>query len=404
MRTQPTPSSRSPILSTALPSVWTLTTEKAGDRAQIMTLATALGWPVEEKRLAFNPLYKKNNLLLGASLKSLDRKRSDRLIPPWPDLVIASGRRSVPVARWIRRQAGGRTRLVHIGRPWAPLRLFDLVISTAQYRLPARANVLVNTLTLNRPDDEALAAAAARWAPVFAPLPRPLIAVLVGGDARPFVLTTAAAAALGDQATALAARQGGSLAVTTSRRSSDPAVDRLFAHLPAASFRHRFGDGEDNPYRGLLALADRFIVTGDSASMLSEACRTGKPVHLFPLPEQPDRKVRKARRLRQRYLGRNGERRGPLRAYYNLLVELGLVKSTRDMTAFHRALAAEGLVQPLDAEALDTGTLDTGALDAEGAAVTTPPEETALKAALEHVRALFPAVARDPRQALREAG
>jgi hypothetical protein len=74
------------------------------------------------------------------------------------------------------------------------------------------------------------------------------------------------------------------------------------------------------------------------------------------------------------------------------------------MTAFHRALAAEGLVQPLDAEALDTGTLDTGALDAEGAAVTTPPEETALKAALEHVRALFPAVARDPRQALREAG
>jgi mitochondrial fission protein ELM1 len=141
MRTQPTPSSRSPILSTALPSVWTLTTEKAGDRAQIMTLATALGWPVEEKRLAFNPLYKKNNLLLGASLKSLDRKGSDRLISPWPDLVIASGRRSVPVARWIRRQAGGRTRLVHIGRPWAPLRLFDLVISTAQYRLPARANV-----------------------------------------------------------------------------------------------------------------------------------------------------------------------------------------------------------------------------------------------------------------------
>ncbi len=36
---------------------------------------------------------------------------------------------------------------------------------------------------------------------------------------------------------------------------------------------------------GYLAIADALVVTGESASMLAEACATGKPVYIYPLPE-----------------------------------------------------------------------------------------------------------------------
>jgi mitochondrial fission protein ELM1 len=37
----------------------------------------------------------------------------------------------------------------------------------------------------------------------------------------------------------------------------------------------------DNPYAGILAWADRIVVTPDSVNMISEACASGKPVHAF---------------------------------------------------------------------------------------------------------------------------
>jgi hypothetical protein len=42
------------------------------------------------------------------------------------------------------------------------------------------------------------------------------------------------------------------------------------------------GAGE-NPYFGLLGLADAVLVTADSVSMVSEAAASGKPVHVVDL-------------------------------------------------------------------------------------------------------------------------
>jgi mitochondrial fission protein ELM1 len=353
--------------------VWALTGQRAGDRAQILALAEALGWPFEEKRLAYNRRYKIPNLLLGASRASLNRAEPGPLAPPWPDLVIASGRRSAPIARWVRRQSGGRTRLVHIGRPWAPLEHFDLVVSTPQYRLPDRPNVLLNDLSLNRIDPARLAVAAETWAPRLANLPRPLIGVIVGGDARPYVLDPEAAARLGRAASQLAREHEASLVVTTSRRTRPEAVEALFGALNVPNFRHSWSQGGDNPYLAFLALADSLIVTGDSASMLSEACATGKPVWVFPLPERHDRKLRGARRFRALVKGADGRRSGPPARLYDWLVDLGLVKSTRDMAAFHQNLIERGLAARLG----------------EATATAIEPVSQELERTVTRVRALF---------------
>src|SRR5262245_52190306 len=74
--------------SEAPPRVWVLLGASAGDNAQLLRLAEALGWPFEAKRTRYNRLNRCPNLLLGASKLTVDTRRSDPLAPPWPDLVI----------------------------------------------------------------------------------------------------------------------------------------------------------------------------------------------------------------------------------------------------------------------------------------------------------------------------
>ena len=127
--------------------VWALTGARVGDNAQVMRLAEALGLETQQIPLAYNAARLLPNWLLGASLAALSSSARGALQPPWPDLVISCGVRNEPVCRGIRAQSGGRTRYVHVGRPWADLDSFDLVVTTPQYRVPPRRNVVNNLLT-----------------------------------------------------------------------------------------------------------------------------------------------------------------------------------------------------------------------------------------------------------------
>jgi len=284
------PESAVPAAATASPPrVWVMMGHKAGDNSQILALAEALGWRFEIKRLTYRPTELLTNLLAPLTLLGIVRRKSSPLTPPWPDLIISAGRRNEPPCRWIQARAGKRVRLVHCGRPWAALENFDLVVTTPQYRLPRRANVLHNLTPLQRVSTARLEEARALWQSKLAHLPRPYIAVMVGGNAGPYVLDREAAALLGRAASALAARAGGSLLVTTSARTPRSAIGALAAALdgPHELYRWTPEASADNPYFGYLAVADQFIVTCESMSMLAEACSTCKPVHMFDLDTGP---------------------------------------------------------------------------------------------------------------------
>ena len=54
-----------------------------------------------------------------------------------PDLVIAMGRRKAPIARWIRKQSEGLSRLVQLGRKGAnDAEAVDLTFVCPLFRLP----------------------------------------------------------------------------------------------------------------------------------------------------------------------------------------------------------------------------------------------------------------------------
>ncbi|MCI0431275.1 MAG: mitochondrial fission ELM1 family protein [Rhodospirillales bacterium] len=262
--------------------VWVLECHRAGDRAQSLGLAHALGWPFELKHIAHTWYEFLPNMLIEASLLGVDRTRSSPLSPPWPDLVISAGRRNENVAKWIRRQSGGRTRVVLVGRGWSRPGTVDLVIATPQYRLKPHSNLLINELPLYVIDPAVRASGATLWAPRWVDLPRPWIAVLVGGSSGPYLFDSESAERLGREAGALAREVGGSLLLTTSSRTRPTVVPALKAALDQPALVHEWQRGQkENPYPALLALADRFIVTGDSMSMLAEAVGTGKPVQIF---------------------------------------------------------------------------------------------------------------------------
>ena len=311
------------------PNVWCLLGRKAGDNTQVRALAEALGWSFTEKHICAHAWELLPHLLLRVTLAGIDRGASSQLAAPWPDLVISAGRRNEPVARWIKRQSGGRTRLVHIGRPWAALRHWDMIVTTPQYFLPAQANVRHNRLPLQRVDRDARRAEGERWRELLVHLPRPWIAVLVGGDSGKFVLTRDKGERLGSLARRLADSGGGSLLVTGSPRTPDAVMDALESTLAAPYYLYRWGDGGDNPYQGLLALADAFVVTGESMSMLAEAAATGKPLYIFDMGDSGPW---------WRY--RHGFRHKPLS--HHLAMVLGPERMRRDVGRIQDALVAAG--------------------------------------------------------------
>lgn len=321
-----------------------LASKRAGDATQVLGLAEALGWPFEMKQLHF----RRSNLFLAPpftlSDAGIDRRRSPPLAAPWPDLVLASGRENEPVARWIRRESGDRARIVQVGRPWGPIATYDLVVTTPQYRLPTRANVLHNTAPLHRVTGERLSIASRQWAARLAELPRPMIAILVGGHSGPYALTRRGGERLAEEASILAARQGGSLVVTTSARTPEPARKALERELDCPHFFYRWQRGDaDNPYFAFLALADEIIVTADSMSMVTEAVATGKRVHLFDLGEGWGSMRSRAAKPENRPGLRDWlEEFHPRAALYRCLLRVAPPRVTRDLRLVHRKLIATG--------------------------------------------------------------
>ena len=246
--------------------IWALTSGEAGVVSQAVGLAEAVGWPFEIKTVRLRAPW---SLLPGHLCPLALSGLREPLAPHWPDLLITCGRRSVAISIAIRKASRGRTFTVHIQNPQVPARFFD-IIAPPRHDGMSGENVLSTRGALHRITLEKLEIAATAWRER---LGSPTVAVLLGGNSRAHRFTPNRAKKLAD----CLALIRGSIVVTPSRRTSTEVVTMLRQRLPQAWVWDGTGD---NPYLGMLALARHLVVTEDSASMVSEAASTGKPVYV----------------------------------------------------------------------------------------------------------------------------
>jgi mitochondrial fission protein ELM1 len=329
------------------PRIWLLTGAKQGDNAQALRLADSTGLPYERRRIVLKAGFDTAKPRVEASLHHIDLAASDKLEPPWPDLVLTIGRRMAMVALWIKSQSPA-TRLALIGPPKGEADKFDLIVVPFHYRTEEGPNVCRIGLPLLGIDPKRVAAESERWRERFASLPRPLTVILCGGNigTHSFDPETAHAilarvAGMGD---------GGSLHVVTSRRTPPETVAAIANVLPKDAALHRWETaGGDNPYVGLLAHGDRFVVTGDSVSMLVEVARLGRPLAIAPLRLANRTVANSLRRLHVPDEAAYAAAAGAQRAMDRVLPLIGLESSTRDFTLLHDLLYRKGWAVPLGA-------------------------------------------------------
>ncbi|WP_135076652.1 mitochondrial fission ELM1 family protein [Terasakiella sp. SH-1] len=261
--------------------IWALCDDRAGNVSQCLGVAEALNLEFIRKDITYNSLAKIPNMLLGASLAGLSPSSRKELVGPWPDLVIGAGRRTAPVARYIKKKSGGKTKLVHIMHPGqAGADAFDLICVPAHDEKSFSSNEMTITGAPHRVTESKLDEAANEWQERLASLASPRIGLIVGGATKNKEFTPEMAEKLGQVVNAQAEQMQASVLVTTSRRTGI-AADALLSNISVPALKYKFGDEGDNPYFAILALSDILIVTGDSVSMCSEACSTGKPVYIY---------------------------------------------------------------------------------------------------------------------------
>jgi len=255
---------------------WVISEGLAGLRSQALGLAEAAGLSPEMRVLQPAAPWK----WIGAKFWPNPLAAvAAAVAAPLPGLAIGCGGMAGAVLAALR---GPSTRVVQVQNPRMDISRFDLIVANHHDELTG-PNVFVTRTALHRVTPARLAAEAGLWRDRLAPYRRPLVAVLLGGNNGRFRLDRSAGARLAADLATMAQRDKVGVVVTPSRRT-DPAVTDLIRTALAPTGGWVWDLEGDNPYFGMLALADLIVVTQDSVSMVSEAVATTAPVMVASLP------------------------------------------------------------------------------------------------------------------------
>ncbi|XP_050139385.1 mitochondrial fission protein ELM1 [Malus sylvestris] len=219
-----------------------------------------------------------------------------------PILVVASGRDTISVSSSIKLLASDNAFVVQILHPRLHLNRFDLVITPkhdyypltreAQQQVPQfirkwitpreppDSHVVLTVGALHQVDAGSLRNAASAWRDEFAPLPKPLLVLNIGGPTGNCHYGADLARQLTTNLLSVL-DSCGSIRICFSNRTPEKVSNVILKELGGNPKVYIWDGQEPNPHLGHLAWADAFVVTADSVSMISEVCSTGKPVYIM---------------------------------------------------------------------------------------------------------------------------
>jgi uncharacterized protein len=258
-------------------SCWVLTDGKAGDEAQCLGVAECLGLIPSIRHVKPRGIFTWAMPWGPIDPAEAFSKPNSPIAPPFPDILIASGRRTIAYVRRIKRASNKHTLTVILKDPRTGASAADLIWVPEHDKL--RGPNVITTLTSPHriSPDKLLAAKALK--PAWLDKHRAGAGVLLGGDSQHHQFTDSDISRFLQHLTAITAA-GTKLIVTPSRRTPSTlgaAIQQLCAQTKSFYWD---GTGE-NPYLQILAHADHIIATADSVNMVGEAAATGKPIHLF---------------------------------------------------------------------------------------------------------------------------
>lgn len=250
----------------------------AGNRRQALALVEAWQLPFEEMTLASRAPWRwVAPRRLPRSAAAFGPDFTARLATP-PALAVGCGRQAALATRLLREHGARTLQILH---PRLSTSHWDRVVLPTHDGVSG-GNVLTLDGSLNPIDESWLARERAAYADL-GDLPSPRTALLVGGPTAASDWNAKALASAVEVLLRWHERDGGSLLVACSRRTPDTMRRQLqYAFAQRATVWTGTADGR-NPYTGMLAWADRLVVTPDSANLLSEAAATNAPMWVaFP--------------------------------------------------------------------------------------------------------------------------
>lgn len=266
-------------------TIWSLMDDRRGSVSQASGVLNALNdeFTIVEKKISYTKFAALPNWIRGRTLLGISADSKRQITPPYPDYVLSISRRTAPVARYIKKKSPN-TKIIQLMHPGnAGLNEFDLVIVPEHDKNKKQSpNMHYIIGCPHRVTAEYLAEARQKWEKAFADLPKPLTAVIIGGSIKGKPFPKADVEALCRRVKELKQKIGGSILITTSRRTGAEAEKIIKAELhDLPQYPYFWGASGENPYAGFLACADNIVITADSVSMCCEATATGKPLYLM---------------------------------------------------------------------------------------------------------------------------
>jgi mitochondrial fission protein ELM1 len=263
-------------------TIWAVSDGRVGIEAQVLGLAEAvarqrpadivvkrIGWKWGLGRLPWR-------LIPRWALRA-----DSPIAAPWPDIWIGAGRASLPLSSRVRAGSGGRTFVAQTQDPRSAIGALDLVVPPVHDGLTG-PNVFPIVGSPNRMSAEGFSRDLERFRSRIDPLPRPRVAMIVGGKSKSHDLPVDRARRMAAEVTQAVGAAGGSLLVSFTRRTPDAARQALTDGLAGVPSWIWDGRGE-NPYFAFLAAADIILVTEDSTNLATDAATTGKPIHVLAM-------------------------------------------------------------------------------------------------------------------------
>jgi len=270
-------------------AVWVIADDKAGHKNQAIGVAESLGYPFVIKNIKYNDKAKLPNILKKSGLTGVDIENSDDLNAPLPDIIIAAGRKTAPIAKFIKSKSENNIYIIQLMWPGSSSADMDL-IAVPEHDNRRGKNIIQTIGSPHRITDEFLSQEGNIWRKTIGNLSSPVVSLLVGGNAGKKKFTAKHASELGFFISELIDNMNGELLITTSRRTPDDVTASLREAIKCKNYFYESGTQRANPYYAFLSLSDAIIVTGDSISMCSEACASGKPVFIYAPEDMIPRK------------------------------------------------------------------------------------------------------------------